>query len=360
MKRSLFLPVDWNLLVPVIILASISLTTVYSLSKELFFTHAINFFLAGVTFFIFSQVDYRLFKPLAKPIYFVSLVLLAIVFILGIESRGAMRWIYIFGVSFQFSELLKPFLTLSLAAYLSSGNRNNVKGFLSVFLFVTPIVALINLQPDLGNGLVYLGATLFMLLTYGYPLLWFFLLFLPFIIMSPFIWNMLHDYQRQRLLTFLHPGSDPLGTSYNVVQALIAIGAGKIIGRGIGEGTQSGLRFLPERHTDFIFATISEGFGLIGAGIVIICFIYLLYRIYKVHLRSEDGFARIFCAGAFFFIIIQFFVNIGMNLGILPVVGITLPFVSYGGSSLISCAVFLGIVSAIGRESLREKVLEIK
>jgi rod shape determining protein RodA len=170
----------------------------------------------------------------------------------------------------------------------------------------------------------------------------------------------MHDYQRQRLLTFLHPGSDPLGTSYNVVQALIAVGAGKMLGRGIGEGTQSGLRFLPERHTDFIFASISEGFGLVGAGIVIICFIYLLFRIYRVHLRSDDSFARVFCAGAFFFILIQFFVNIGMNLGILPVVGITLPFVSYGGSSLVSCAIFLGIISAIGRESLREKVLEIK
>jgi rod shape determining protein RodA len=343
-----------------VILASISLTTIFSLNRELFFTHAINFFLAGVVFLVFSQVDYRLFQPLAKPIYFVSLILLAIVFVLGIENRGAIRWIYIFGVSIQFSELLKPFLTLSLAGYLASGRPNSPRGFLSVFLLLAPIVMLINLQPDLGNGLVYLGATVFTLLVYGYPLLWFVLLFLPLLLASPLLWNLMHDYQRQRLLTFLHPGSDPLGTSYNVVQALIAVGAGKMLGRGIGEGTQSGLRFLPERHTDFIFASISEGFGLVGAGIVIICFIYLLFRIYRVHLRSDDSFARVFCAGAFFFILIQFFVNIGMNLGILPVVGITLPFVSYGGSSLVSCAIFLGIISAIGRESLREKVLEIK
>lgn len=360
MKKSLFLPVDWNLLVPVAVLASISLTTIYSLNKELFFSHGINFLLAFITFLIFSQVDYRLFRPLAKPIYFVSLALLAIVFILGIESRGAIRWIYIFGVSFQFSELLKPFLTLSLAAYLAGGTRNTPKGFLSIFVLLAPVVFLISLQPDLGNGLVYLGAMLLTLFTYGYPMLWFVLLSLPFVLLSPLLWSLMHDYQKQRILTFIHPGSDPLGTSYNVVQAIIAVGAGRIIGRGVGEGTQSGLRFLPERHTDFIFATISEGYGLIGAGIVVVCFVYILYRIYVVHLRSEDNFAKIFCAGAFFFILIQFFVNIGMNVGILPVVGITLPFVSYGGSSLISTAIFLGIVSAIARESLREKVLEIR
>lgn len=360
MKRSTFLPVDWSLFIPVVILAAVSLTTLFSLSFQLFFNQAINYILALVVFLVFSQVDYRLFKPLAKPMYVLSLVLLVIVFIIGYESRGATRWIDVFGVSVQLSELLKPFLTLSLAAFLASGKRNNVKGFIMVFLLSVPVVILISLQPDLGNGLVYLGAAAFTLFAFGFPLLWFLLSLVPFIVLSPFIWGILHEYQRQRLLTFLHPTSDPLGTSYNVIQAMIAVGAGKLLGRGIGEGTQSGLRFLPERHTDFIFATISEGFGFVGAGIIILAFVYLFYRIYRITQRTEDSFSKLFCIGAFFFLLIHFFVNVGMNLGLVPVVGITLPFVSYGGSSIISSAIFLGILSAVSRETVREKVLEIK
>lgn len=360
MRRSSFLPVDWNLLVPIIVLASISLTTLYSLGQGLFFNQAINYFLALIVFLVFSQVDYRLFQPLAKPIYVLSLVLLVFVIVVGFESRGAVRWIDFFGISVQLSEFLKPFLTLALASFLATGRRNNPKGFVLIFILLSPIVFLINIQPDLGSALVYLGATLLTLFVYGFPLLWFILAAIPFLIISPFVWTLLHDYQRQRLLTFLHPGSDPLGTSYNVIQAMIAVGAGRFLGRGMGEGTQSGLRFLPERHTDFIFATISEGFGFIGAAILVGAFCYLFYRIYQIQSRTDDIFGKVFCLGAFFFILIQFLVNVGMNLGVVPVVGITLPFVSYGGSSIISSAIFLGIISAISRENMKEKVLEIR
>lgn len=360
MRRSRFLPIDWHLLTPVVILAAVSLTTLFSLSPEFFQNQLINLIFGLVVFLIFSQVDYRLFEPLTKPIYVLAIVLLSIVVLLGFEARGAVRWVEIFGVSVQFSEILKPFLTLSLAGYLVAGNKKTVRGFLSIFLFLTPIVALINLQPDLGNGLIYLGATMLTLLVIGYPFLWFIAFSLPFLIMSPFLWQLLHDYQRQRILTFLHPTSDPLGTSYNVIQAIIAVGAGQFLGRGIGEGTQSGLLFLPERHTDFIFATISEGFGFIGAAIIILSFCYMLYRIYVIFSHTSDDYARIFCVGAFFFLIIHFFVNVGMNVGILPVVGITLPFVSYGGSSILSSAIFLGILSAVSREHVKDQVLEIK
>lgn len=360
MKRSRFLPIDWHLLTPVIVLAAVSLTTLFSLSVEFFQNQLFNLIFGLVVFLIFSQVDYRLFQPLTKPIYILAIILLTIVVFLGFEARGAVRWVEIFGVSVQFSELLKPFLTLSLAGFLAFGNKKTVKGFLSIFLLLVPIVGLINLQPDLGNGLIYLAAATLTLLVIGYPFLWFVAFSLPFLILSPFLWQLLHDYQRQRILTFLHPTSDPLGTSYNVIQAIIAVGAGKFLGRGIGEGTQSGLLFLPERHTDFIFATISEGFGFIGASIIILSFCYLLYRIYVIFSYTDDDYARIFCAGAFFFLTIHFFVNVGMNVGILPVVGITLPFVSYGGSSILSSAIFLGILSAISREHVRDTVLEIK
>lgn len=360
MKKTRFYPIDWHLLIPVCILAFMSLTTLYSLEFSLFRNQLINFSLALIIFLIFSQVDYKLFRPLTKPIYVVSIILLTFILIVGYEARGAVRWIDFFGISIQLSETLKPFLALSLAGFLAAGNKRTFKNFLLVIILVMPIFILINLQPDLGNGLIYLGTLILVLLTFGYPFLWFVLLSIPVIIASPFLWQILHDYQRQRILTFLHPTSDPLGTSYNVIQAMIAVGAGMFIGRGIGEGTQSGLQFLPERHTDFIFATISEGFGFLGSIVIIITYGYLLYRIYLIYRHVDETFGKVFAAGAFFFILIHFFVNVGMNVGLIPVVGITLPFVSYGGSSIISSAIFLGILSAISREHVKEKVLEIR
>lgn len=160
-------------------------------------------------------------------------------------------------------------------------------------------------------------------------------------------------------MTFLDPSRDPLGTSYNVIQSVIAVGSGMIMGRGLGQGTQSGLRFLPERHTDFIFATISEQLGFIGTIIILVCFAFLLYRVFKIFLNSEEGFSKNFSAIVFFSFLIQIFVNIGMNVGIIPVVGVTLPFVSYGGSSLLSNFIFLGFLSSIVRSTKDKNVLEI-
>jgi rod shape determining protein RodA len=173
------------------------------------------------------------------------------------------------------------------------------------------------------------------------------------------VWKFLHEYQRQRILTFLDPGKDPLGTSYNVIQSVIAVGSGMLMGRGLGQGTQSGLRFLPERHTDFIFATISEQLGFIGTLIMLVCFAFILYKIYTIFRNSDDKLAKILAAIIFFTFLIQIFVNIGMNIGILPIVGVTLPFVSYGGSSLLSNFIFLGFLSAINK-GRREEILEIR
>ncbi|MGA2968151.1 MAG: FtsW/RodA/SpoVE family cell cycle protein, partial [Candidatus Levyibacteriota bacterium] len=184
-------------------------------------------------------------------------------------------------------------------------------------------------------------------------------LILPLLAVFPLVWRLLHEYQRQRILTFLDPGKDPLGTSYNVIQSVIAVGSGMLMGRGLGQGTQSGLRFLPERHTDFIFATISEQLGFIGVLIVLICFACILYKIYIIFINSDDKFSKVFAAIIFFSFLIQIFVNIAMNIGILPIVGVTLPFVSYGGSSLLSNFIFLGFLAAINKGH-RQEILEIK
>jgi rod shape determining protein RodA len=222
-----------------------------------------------------------------------------------------------------------------------------------------PIAILIFLQPDLGNALIYIIVTVLTLLFFGFPFRLFFTGVILFLASLPIGWNFLHDYQKQRILTFLHP-TDPLGSSYNAIQSSIAIGAGMLVGRGFGQGTQSGLKFLPERHTDFIFATLAEELGFIGAVVVLLCFAFILFRIFIIFSRSEDPFCKLFLGVAFFLILSQFFINIAMNAGFLPIVGISLPFVSYGGSSLLSNFILLGLVSSVGRNVVSRSVLEIR
>jgi rod shape determining protein RodA len=355
-----FLRVDWWILTPALLLVIIGLTTLFSINPIFFRSQFFALVLSLVVFFIMAQVDFESLTSLALPFYILAIVLLSIVLLIGIESHGAVRWIDIFGFRIQFSEIFKPLLTISLAALLAKDSMSTPKGFLTVFALLAPIAALIFFQPDLGNAVIYGLVTVIVLLVYGFPLLWFGISLIPAFIAGPILWQYLHDYQRQRLLTFIHPTSDPLGTSYNVMQAIIAVGSGRFIGKGLGEGTQSALRFLPERQTDFIFATISEGLGFVGSLLIIGTFLFLLYRIYLVFKRSESVFEKLFTAGTFSLILIHFFVNIGMNLGLLPIVGVTLPFVSLGGSSLLSNFMLLGLLSSISQHLRGKDVLEIK
>lgn len=352
--------IDFWLLAPVIVLVIISLTTLFAVNPFFFRSQLIALTVSVIAFLFFSQINVEMLKQVKLPIYIVSIVLLLIVLIIGIESRGASRWIEIFGVSLQFSEILKPFLAISFAAFLSEHHYPTKKNFLYTILFSLPIVLLINFQPDLGSALIYAGVIILAMVVIGYPLLWFGLAALPIIIAVPFVWPLLHEYQRQRVLTFLHPTADPLGTSYNAIQAIIAVGSGTFLGKGLSEGTQSGLRFLPERQTDFIFATLAEGLGFIGTAIVILAFLFLCYRIYKIFNGCRDTFGKMFTVCGFGFILIQCFVNIGMNMGYLPIVGVTLPFVSFGGSSLLSNFIFLGLISSLSVSQKHKNVLEIR
>jgi len=359
MKRNVF-KIDYWLLAPVGILVIISLTVLLSLNIDFFKSQLLSVIAAFIAFLFFSQLSPDFLKQMKVPFYVISLMLLAIVLIIGIESRGAMRWIELLGVRIQLSEVLRPFLVISFAAYLSDRQYPTKRTFFLTLGLIAPVFALVALQPDLGNALIYAFVTFFALLVTGFPLLWFALILLPVTILSPLLWLLLHDYQRQRILTFLDPTSDPLGTSYNTIQAIIAVGSGSFFGKGLSEGTQSGLRFLPERQTDFIFATLAEGLGFFGALIVILSIVFLCYRIYIVFQNSNDAFSRIFAACTFGFLLIQFFVNIGMNVGFLPIVGVTLPFVSFGGSSLLSNFIFLGILSSLSTSQKHKDVLVIR
>lgn len=359
MDRSLLRNLDLGLIVPAFVLVILSLATLLSLNPEFFKSQAFFAGLSVIALVFFSQVNHRVMRFYGLPIYVISIILLLIVLVVGIESRGATRWIEIFGNRIQFSEVLKPFLVISLATFLSTRKNTSFFNLILSFLFLIPIFILIFLQPDLGNALIYAGVLVLTLVFFGFPIRYFLGGAALFALTLPFMWNLLHEYQRQRVLTFINPSSDPLGTSYNAIQSIIAVGSGMLMGKGLGQGTQSGLRFLPERHTDFIFATISEQFGFIGGVLILASFGFILYRIFVIYENSNDSFSKIFAGGSFFLILVQFFVNVGMNIGLLPVVGVTLPFVSYGGSSLLSSFILLGLLSSI-EKSEKEDVLEIR
>jgi rod shape determining protein RodA len=231
--------------------------------------------------------------------------------------------------------------------------------FIRAFILLAPIFFLTLKQPDLGNAMIYLIVLIFMLISYGFPFRYFLGVSVPALLLFPIIFSLLHDYQRQRLLTFLNPTADPFGSSYNVVQSLISIGSGGITGKGIGQGTQSILNFLPERHTDFIFATISESLGFFGALFLIGIYAFLLWKLYSLSLKIHDEFTRLVVLGFYFVLLTHIFLNIGMNIGIVPIVGITLPFVSYGGSSLLTFFLMLGIISSISFDFKKRNTLEI-
>lgn len=358
MDRAFLRNIDFRLLTPALILLMLSLITLFSLNFNLFKNQLFFSALSIFAFLLFSLVNQKIVKLYGLHIYIVSILLLFTVLLLGEESRGAVRWIEFAGIRIQFSEILKPFLALSLASFLVN-RKTSVGNFFLIFILFFPIFFLIFLQPDLGNALIYGAILILALILFGFPLRFFIAGVIFLAILFPFIFRFLHEYQRQRLLTFINPSSDPLGASYNSIQAIIAVGSGMLWGKGIGGGTQSGLRFLPERHTDFIFATISEQLGFIGATVIVACFAFILYRIFIIYQNSQDSFSKVFAGISFFLILIQFFVNIGMNIGLLPVVGVTLPFVSYGGSSLLSSFILLGLLSSTEKLE-REEVLEIR
>ncbi len=360
MNKNLLFGIDWSIIIPVFLLVLISLINLFSLNISFFKSQLIFLVISIFAFIFFSQTNYKVVSFYKTPIYIVSLIAFGFLFFLGAESRGASRWIDILGFKLQFSEIFKPFLAIAFANYLTEIRRFDFRILLNIFILLSPIFLLIFLQPDLGTALIYAGVVFVTAVYIGFPLKYFLISFLFALLSFPVVWNFLHDYQRQRIITFIDPTKDPLGVSYNVIQSVIAVGSGMIMGKGLGQGTQSGLRFLPERHTDFIFASISEQLGFIGSVIIIVCFIFLLYKIYTIFLNSNDKFVKNFSAIVFFSFLIQVFVNIGMNIGIVPVVGVTLPFVSYGGSSLLSSFIFLGFLASINKESKKSEVLEIR
>jgi rod shape determining protein RodA len=359
-KQTAFFHIDWFLVFPVLGLIVFSLLTLLSINQSFFQNQLIFFVIGAFLFLFFSHINYHILEAYAVHIYIASLLILFFLLLVGFESRGAVRWISFFGLAVQFSEILKPFLIISLSVFLTKRESISFKKFVQTLLLLLPIVFFIYRQPDLGSAIIYVLTLIGVLLFYGFPLWWFITGFVSFLMTIPLSWKHLHQYQKDRVLTFLHLTNDPQVTNYNAIQSIYAVGSGKFFGKGFGQGTQSALRFLPERQTDFLFATLSEMVGFFGTGVLILCFAALLYRCFILIQHAEDDFSKIFISGAFFLLLVQFFVNVGMNMGLLPIVGVTFPFVSYGGSSLIANAILLGLVSAMSKKHTTKQVMEIR
>jgi rod shape determining protein RodA len=312
--------------------------------------------IALIAFVAATAFDYKWLKTFAWPLYGLQLGLLALTLAIGHGVGGASRWISIGPFDFQFSELAKILMIVVLANYLGArqGRLRSLASILGACVLVGPPWILVMLQPDLGTSLVLLAILGGMLFMSGASLRWLGAMAALVLASLPIIWNyLLRDYQKARINAFLNPATDPQGAGYQLYQSQIAVGSGGWTGTGLTNGSQNQLNFLPVQESDFVAAIYLEELGFIGAIILLILFSALVWRLLVAGWRSKDPFGMMFASGLASMILFQLFVNLGMVIGLMPITGIPLPFISHGGASLISLAVGLGIVQSINIRQTR-------
>ncbi|HMS26534.1 MAG TPA: rod shape-determining protein RodA [Burkholderiaceae bacterium] len=356
---------DVPLIVAVALLACVGLVAMYSSGYDhgtRFVDHARNMLIAATVMFVVAQIPPQRLMELAVPLYTVGVVLLIAVAIFGITKKGARRWINV-GVVIQPSEILKIAMPLMLAWWFQKreGQLRPLDFLVAGLLLAVP-VGLIMKQPDLGTALLVLAAGISVIFFAGIKWKWILpplligaigivllIIYEPQLCADDVNWRVLHEYQRQRVCTLLDPARDPLGKGFHIIQGMIAIGSGGLLGKGFMQGTQTHLEFIPERTTDFIFAAFSEEFGLLGNMLLISCFIFLILRAMLIALEAPSLFTRLLAASVTMIFFTYAFVNMGMVSGILPVVGVPLPFVSYGGTAMVTLGMALGILMSVSK-----------
>ncbi|KKS71192.1 rod shape-determining protein RodA [Candidatus Daviesbacteria bacterium RIFCSPLOWO2_01_FULL_43_38] len=354
-KRPKVLP-DLLITLPVILLLSLGVLVIYSSDPRLAIQQIVFALIGLLIYWFLSLVDFQSYNNYTKYLYIGVLALLLIVFIVGIETRGSLRWIQVVGINLQPSELAKPVLILFLAKFWSSSRANWLNIFKS-FLFIVPLLGLVFKQPDLGTALTLLMIWLVMLVGANISAVKLAIMGFVSLIFMPVAWIFLQDYQKSRILSFFSPFNDPLGSGYNVIQSTIAVGSGEILGRGLGRGTQSRLQFLPEYRTDFIFASIAEEFGFLVSVVVVGLYGLVIGRSLKIIQETRSRFGSLLVFGVLGMLFFQIVVNIGMNIGVAPVTGITLPLLSYGGSSIIATLISLGLIASVARFNKKREEL---
>lgn len=356
-----------KILVMAILIAAIGIVSIYSStyqregsSWQLIYKRQLFWVILGIVLYlIISNFNYRRLWEVTYFLYVCALILLLLVFILGVVRLGAQRWLKVAGFNFQPSEIVKLIIIIFLARYFSRKSVNNVsllvarsgifRALILPFLFVVLPIGFIVEQPDLGSASLILF--IFITILYlGNVRLSYIFIFLAIISLAlPILWQFLRDYQKERLLVFLNPNIDPLGAGYTVIQSKIAVGSSGFFGKGWLAGTQSHLRFLPESHTDFIFASFSEEWGLLGTGILLFLYYLLIREGIRIAQGTQDYFGRLLALGISLMLGIQIFINIAMNIGLMPVVGLPLPLMSYGGSHVVVTFIGLGILANIDK-----------
>lgn len=342
---------DWFFFSLICILICVGLLTIHTIdnsNSNYLFKHFVRISISITLFLFVAFIHIKFWYRFAYVFYIGIVGLLIYVEFFGLSALGAKRWINLYFFNIQPSELMKVGVILALARYYQYIKLEEIDNFskliIPVFIIFIPFF-LVSSQPDLGTGLFILIVCLGMLWLAGLSLKIFITGFFSLLILMPFsIAFFLKPYQKERILTFLNPENDPLGSGYHIVQSKIAIGSGGFWGKGFKQGTQSNLEFLPEKHTDFIFTVFSEQFGFFGSVLLILLFFAIILKILNISLNSQNNFSRLVCFGVGFNIFVYLAVNLGMVTGLLPVVGVPLPIISYGGTAMLTTMFALGLV----------------
>ncbi len=346
---------DWVILVATVLLLGFSIAIIFSTtfsmsgSGEETLQQAIFAVIGLVALFVIAKTDYRSFKNYSAILYLATIIMLLVVRFVGTTTLGATRWIDIGFFQFQPSELAKVFMIIVMAKFFAERQEEmrQLKTLFRSLLYMAIPTGLVMLQPDLGTALTFMVIWISMVAISNARKIYLVGLFVLGIAASPVVYEFLRDYQKKRLLTFFNPTADPMGSGWNVNQAMIAIGSGQWTGRGLGHGPQSQLNFLPFKHTDFVFAALAEEMGFVGAAAVIALFAVILYRGIRTAMLARDYFGMYLATGICAMLFFHVFINIGMNIGLMPVTGIPLPLVSSGGTSIIITLASIGLLESI-------------
>lgn len=348
--------IDWILTAAVFLLTALGLFAMYSAgnSGAAYFERQLLWLFFGLAFMIaLSFFDYRILKNYSYPIvalYALAIFLLVGLFFFGSQIRGSVSWFQIGHLSFQPVESVKIILLIALAKYFSARHVEIYQWRHVVVsgLYAALPAGLVLVQPDFGSAAIIFFIWFGVMLAVGIKPKQLAVLALAVSMVAWVGWSyLLKDYQQERVLSFIAPQSDPLGAGYNMLQSTIAVGSGGLWGKGLGRGTQSQLNFLPEQHTDFIFAAVAEEWGFLGVLFLVALFITIFWRLLNAALLAGNNFAKLFISGFLILILAHSAINVGMNMGLLPITGISLPFVSYGGSNLLANFLALGLIQSI-------------
>ena len=346
--------INWDVIFILVLFFLIGCTVLYSASggeaSSLVKKHIYKFIFSIIIFISICLVNYNFINRFSFIFYLISISLLIFLTLFGFESGGSKRWISLSFFSIQPSEFAKIFLVLAIAKYYSEvsyiKNNSLIKSIFPILLILIPFFLIVN-QPDLGTSLLLLANGLSVIIISGISIWLIIIGFIIIVSLIPITWNLLHTYQQNRILTFLNPENDPLGSGYHIAQSKIAIGSGGFTGKGYMKGSQSQLEFIPEIHTDFVFSIFSEEFGFLGSVIIILLHLYLFFFGMKSSFYANNIFDKLVVFGLTINYFFYFLINISMVIGLVPVVGVPLPIISYGGSSMLAIIMSFAIIQKI-------------